>query len=214
MYSEEMWTANKVTNGVSADTYSLGSSVYSDTVYCTPEQFIDSSKHKVSLKRGHHEDLNLHTDFVSDDEVVELGAQSFSTFKNPSSPSSKTSFSKPKMNEMTGFTKTGKFIGHQPNDNELFKHGSKPDSESTEQNKSTHNKNKSWFDTTAMEDYSMEMLRKEDFHSVNPSSIEFSIVDEKVANDTNNNLESDLLDGVERDKVCLIICYIYACYAL
>ena len=209
-------------NSVSADTYSLGSSVYSDTVYFTPdEQGHLSSKH--NLKRNQIPRANFQIDQISNRELTELSAQSLSTFKSPFSPGNNHSETKLKKSERSntfgavGSTRPTISLKKKEREQSSTVNKGTHDSgfsrdklnhETTDKSKNrnrqfVNNRDKSWQDTAAVEDYSMEMLRREDYQSVNPNTIEYSIVDDKTVNDTNNNLDSDLFDGVERDKVCV-----------
>ena len=200
-------------NSVSADAFSLGSSVVSDTVYFTPEEHGNLSS-KRNLKRNQIPREDIHTNLTSDSEFTEIRAGSLSTFKSPYSLSNDHSKEKPKESEISG---TFGAIGTNRNTVSLKAQERKHNSdtrlprdelnrETKDNNKNGHSRivskrDKSWQDTTAVEDYSMEMLRRENYYSVNPNTIEYSIVDDKSVNDTNNNLDSDLFDGVERDKV-------------
>ena len=184
-------------NSVSADAFSLGSSVFSDTVYFTPEEHGNLSS-KRNLKRNQIPREDIHTKLTSDSEFTEIRAGSLGTFKSPYS--NDHSKEKPKESEISG---TFGAIGTNRNTVSLKEQEKK---HSSDNNKNGHSqivskRDKSWQDSTAVEDYSMEMLRRENYYSVNPNTIEYSIVDDKSVNDTNNNLDSDLFDGVERDKV-------------
>ena len=206
---EEAFTP-AVVNGKSnsANSYSLGSSVFSDTVYFTPEEHLHLSS-KRNFKQNQIPRKYFHSNLQSESEFTEPRAGSLSSFKSPYSNHSKVEPTESERSDAFGAIGTNKStanLNKRTYDSQLPR--DELNRETNESNKNRHSqivskKDKSWQDTTAVEDYSMEMLRRDNYYSVNPNTIDYSIVDDKTVNDTNNNLDSDLFDGVERDKVCM-----------
>ena len=212
---------NEPSSSMSRDTCSLSSSVFSDTVNFTADYQLNTPKHGQSnLAKTNEVRLNNHNGYASDDNLVDYGVTTFSTFKGPNVRNRNEKFSKDKVDEDGSSDENRKFVigqkkrigradenvvdgekisnpnhGYRNNDNHLVSNGT------LEGQTFSVTSAKSWQDVTGASDYSIEMLRRDD--SINPTTMELSIVDEKTANDTNNNLEPDLFDGVEREKVGL-----------
>ena len=218
-------------DSISGDTCSLSSSVFSDTVNFTADYQLNTPKHELPhlAKPNKIKGTSNHGGYTSDGDLVDYGTTTFSTFKGPRARNGNNNLSNDNINRENKNGQSAKLKDNQRSQNRIeqddfntrtsIKEGivdnetlSVPDSEYRTNDKhhvstsspyghtqTVTSANKSWQDVTATSDYSMEMLRKDE--SINPNTIEFSIVDEKTANDTNNNLEPDLFDGVEREKV-------------